>query len=48
MLSVPESARIFVARDPVDFRRQFDGLAGIARDEFDMDPCLCGGPRYVT
>ena len=39
MLSVPESARIFVARDPVDFRRQFDGLAGIARDEFDMDPC---------
>jgi hypothetical protein len=39
MLSVPDSARIFVARDPVDFRRQFDGLAGIARDEFDMDPC---------
>ena len=39
MLSVAESARIFVARDPVDFRRQFDGLAGIARDEFGMDPC---------
>ena len=39
MLSVPESACIFVARDPVDFRRQFDGLAGIVRDEFDMDPC---------
>ncbi len=39
MLSVPESARIFAARDPVDFRRQFDGLAAIARDDFDMDPC---------
>jgi len=39
VLSVPESARIFVARDPVDFRRQFDGLAGVVRDEFDMDPC---------
>ena len=38
MLSIPESARIFVARDPVDFRRQFDGLAAIAREEFGMDP----------
>lgn len=38
MLSIPESARIFVARDPVDFRRQFDGLAAIAREQFQMDP----------
>jgi len=38
MLSIPESVRIFVARAPVDFRRQFDGLAAIARDELGMDP----------
>lgn len=38
MLSIPESVRIFVARDPVDFRKQFDGLAAIARDEFGVDP----------
>lgn len=38
MLSIPESVRIFVARDPVDFRRQFDGLSAIARDELGMDP----------
>ncbi len=38
MLSVPESARMFVARDPVDFRRQFDGLCAIAREQFDLDP----------
>jgi hypothetical protein len=25
-----------VARDPIDFRRQFDRLAGIARDELGM------------
>jgi len=38
MLSIPESVRVFVARDPVDFRRQFDGLSAIARDELGMDP----------
>ena len=38
MLSIPESARIFVARDAVDFRRQFDGLCAIAREQFDLDP----------
>ncbi len=38
MLSVPESLRIFVAREPVDFRKQFDGLAGIVRAEFGRDP----------
>lgn len=38
MLNIPESARIFVARDPVDFRRQFDGLAAIAREQFCLDP----------
>jgi hypothetical protein len=39
LLSVSESSRIFVARDPADFRKQFDGLAAIARDQLDMDPC---------
>jgi len=38
MLSIPESLRIFVARAPVDFRKQFDGLAGIVRAEFGHDP----------
>jgi transposase len=39
MLSIAESSRIFVARDAADFRKQFDGLAAIARDQFGMDPC---------
>ncbi len=38
MLTVPDSVRIFVACDPVDFRRQFDGLAAIARDDLGLDP----------
>ncbi len=41
MLNIPESLRIFVARSPVDFRKQFDGLAGIVRAEFGHDP-FCG------
>jgi transposase len=41
MLSIPESARIFVARAPADFRKQFDGLAAIARDDLGLDP-FCG------
>lgn len=41
MLSIPESLRIFVAKDPVDFRRQFDGLAATVTNEYGMDP-LCG------
>lgn len=45
MLSIPTSLRIFVARSPVDFRKQFDGLAGIVRQEFGHDPF--GGHLFV-
>ena len=38
MLTIPESVRIFVARDPVDFRKQFDGLSAIAVEELGVDP----------
>lgn len=38
MLSLPGSVRIFVAREPVDFRKGFDGLCGIVRDHFGDDP----------
>ena len=38
MLSLPASVRIFLARDPVDFRKAFDGLCGIIQDEFGDDP----------
>ena len=45
MLSVPESLRILVARKPADFRKQFDGLAGIVMNELGMDPF--GGCLFV-
>ena len=45
MLSIPESVRIFVAREPADFRKQFDGLAAIARDDLGLDPF--GGHVFV-
>ncbi len=38
MLSLPPSVRIFVACDPVDLRRGFDGLAGAVRSIIREDP----------
>ena len=38
MLSLPPSVRIFVAREPVDMRKRFDGLANAARQVLGQDP----------
>lgn len=38
MLSLPPSVRIFVAREPVDMRKSFDGLSGVVRDILEEDP----------
>ena len=38
MLSLPPSVRIFVAREPADMRKQFDGLAALVIGVIDEDP----------
>ena len=38
MLQVTPHMRIFLAVDPVDFRRGIDGLAQICRERFKQDP----------
>lgn len=38
MLSLPDAVRVFVARDPVDFRKAHDGLSQIVRGVFGDDP----------
>ncbi|MFQ5382149.1 MAG: IS66 family insertion sequence element accessory protein TnpB [Dehalococcoidia bacterium] len=38
MLSLPSSIRIFLAREPVDFRKAHDGLCAIVRQQFREDP----------
>ena len=38
MLSLPASTRVFIHRDPVDFRKSHDGLSGIIRSELKEDP----------
>ncbi len=38
MLSLPPSVRIFVAVQPVDLRKGFDGLAAAAREVLRQDP----------
>jgi transposase len=38
VLTLPPSTRVFVATDPADMRRSFDGLMGIVRDFLGGDP----------
>lgn len=38
MLSLPATLRIFLAVEPADMRKGFDGLAHLARDRIAEDP----------
>lgn len=38
MLSIPTSVRIYLASEPIDFRKGFDGLFALVRDGFGDDP----------
>lgn len=38
MLTLPSSVRIFIASEPVDLRRGFDGLAAATRSLISEDP----------
>lgn len=38
MLTLPPSVRLYVATEPVDFRKGFDGLASVARHVVGEDP----------
>lgn len=38
MWLVPPSVRIYLAREPADMRRSFDGLCGMVRDQMRRDP----------
>ena len=38
MLSLPPSVKIYVAQEPVDMRRGFDGLSGLVCDVVKEDP----------
>lgn len=38
MLTLPQSTKIWLAAEPVDMRKGFDGLTAIAQDEWKRDP----------
>ncbi|MCB9744384.1 MAG: IS66 family insertion sequence element accessory protein TnpB [Alphaproteobacteria bacterium] len=38
---IPRSLRIWLATEPVDFRKSINGLSGVVRQQLDSDP-LCG------
>lgn len=41
MLTLPPTVRIYIAREPVDCRKSFDGLSALVHSVFGHDP-LCG------
>lgn len=51
MLSLPPSVRVFLARDPCDMRKGFDGLEALVRNVIRADPlsghlfCFCNRRR---
>ena len=38
MLTLPPSVKIYVAAQPVDARKSFDGLAALVEAEFGLEP----------
>jgi transposase len=38
MLTLHEKIQVYLARDPVDRRKQIDGLILIVQEVFDLDP----------
>lgn len=41
MLTLPPTVRVYLATQPVDLRKSFEGLAGATRELIQQDP-LCG------
>jgi transposase len=41
MLTLPPSVHVYVAAEPTDLRKSFDGLSGLVAQRFGADP-LCG------
>ncbi len=46
MLSLPASVRVFLCREPVDFRKAHDGLVAIVREKLAADPLV--GSLFVV
>jgi transposase len=48
MIALTAQTRIWIAREPADFRCGIDGLAKICRTVLKSDPFICGGREYVA
>jgi transposase len=48
MIAVTAQTRIWVAREPADFRCGIDGLAKVCRTVLKSDPFICVQKEYVA
>ena len=48
MLSLSPATRVFVALEPVDMRRSFNGLYAAVESVLQQDPLICVRQEYVA
>jgi hypothetical protein len=48
MISFGSDIRVFVATQPIDFRRGVHGLTGLVAENLHGDPYICAGRDYVA
>jgi len=48
ILNLPPSVRLYVATEPVDMRKSFDGLSALVEHHLEQDPLLCVELQYVA
>ncbi len=48
MMSFAPGTRVYLACQPVDMRKGFNGLAAQVSTPIGMDPYICVGRRYVA
>jgi hypothetical protein len=48
VILLPRAVRVYVATEPVNLRKSYDGLSNEVREVLAQDPLLCVAVRYVA
>jgi len=48
VIAFASHTRVFLALGNTDMRKAINGLSILVEAQLDLDPFLCGAPRYVA
>ena len=48
MILPPSNTRVYLAVGNTDMRKEINGLSVLVESTLELDPFLCGEPRYVS